>query len=113
MEDNSTNIGGAILIGGMIGAAIALLFAPNSGRETRKAIARAAHRGKNSTVDLIEDTIDEVNGFADDLREKATDIIDEGVELSDKAKQEIATTLEQGQRAIAKQRQKLAEALGL
>jgi len=113
MKDNAAKIGGAILIGGLIGAAIALLYAPKSGRETRKDIARAARRAKNSTVDLIEDTIDDVNDFVNDLREKAADIVDQGVDLSDKAKKEIIATLEQGQKAIEKQKQKVSEALGL
>jgi gas vesicle protein len=113
MKDNAAKIGGAILIGGLIGAAIALLYAPKSGRETRKDITRAACRAKNSTVDLIEDTIDDVNDFVNDLREKAADIVDQGVDLSDEAKKEIIATLEQGQKAIEKQRQKVSEALGL
>ncbi|MCG6534089.1 MAG: YtxH domain-containing protein [Syntrophales bacterium LBB04] len=113
MKDNTTKIGGAFLIGAMIGAAIALLYAPKSGRETRKDITRAARRVKNSTVDLIEDAIDDVNGFVSDLRAKAADIVDQGVDLSAKAKKEIVITLEHGQKVIEKQRKKLSEALGL
>ena len=113
MNDNTTKIGGAILIGGLIGAAIALLYAPKSGRETRKDIKRAARRATNSTVDFIEDTIDDVNNFVNDLREKAADIVDQGADLSEKAKKEIMASLEQGQKAIEKQKQKFSEALGL
>jgi gas vesicle protein len=113
MEDDTTKIGAAILIGGMIGAAIALLYAPKSGRETRKEIVRAARRGKNRTVDLIEDTIDDVNGLVTDLKKKALAVVDQGVDLSDKTKKEIVTALDQGQKAIEKQRQKFTEALGL
>lgn len=113
MEDDTAKIGAAILIGGMIGAAIALLYAPKSGREIRKEITRAARRGKNSTVDLIEDTIEDVNHLVNDLKKKAVDIVDQGVDLSDRTKNEIVTALEQGQKAIEKQRQKFTEALGL
>ena len=113
MDDDTTKIGGAILIGGLIGAAIALLYAPQSGRKTRKDIIRAASRAKNSTTDLIEDTIDHVNDFINDLKEKASNIADQGTGLTDKAKKEIMATLEQGQKAIDKQKQKISEALGL
>jgi gas vesicle protein len=113
MSDNATKIGGAFLIGGMIGAAIALLYAPQSGRETRKDITRTARRVKNSTVDLIDDTIDEVNDFVCDLKEKAEDIIDQGVDLSDKAKKEIITTLEQGQKTLEKKIHKFTDSFGL
>jgi len=113
MDDNTRKIGGAFLLGGVIGAALALLYAPKSGAETRKEISRTARRVKNSTVDMIEDAIDDVHDFTDDLRKKASDVIDQGVELSDKAKKEIAATLERGQKKIEKQRKKLSEALGL
>ena len=113
MNDDTTRIGGAFLVGGLIGAAIALLYAPQSGRSTRKDIARAVRRGKNITVDLIEDTVDEVNNFVGDLQERAADIVDQGVELSDKARKELMTTLEHGQKTIEKQRNKLCEVLGL
>jgi gas vesicle protein len=113
MNENTTKIGGAILIGGLIGAAIALLYAPKSGRETRKDIKKAARRAKNSTVDFIEDTIDDVNDFINDLRDKAADIVDQGADLSEKAKKEIMASFEQGQKAIEKQKQKFSEALGL
>lgn len=113
MGDDSAKIGAAILIGGAIGAAVALLFAPQSGRETRKDITRAARRGKDATVDLIEDAIDEVNGLVKDLKKTAGDILDQGVSLSAETKKEIAAALEQGQKAIEKQRHKLTEALGL
>ena len=113
MNDDTTKIGGAILIGGLIGAAIALLYAPQSGRKTRKDIIRAARRAKNSTADLIEDTIDYVNDFINDLKEKASNITDQGTDLTDKAKKEIMATLEQGEKAIEKQKQKFSEVLGL
>ncbi len=113
IEVDTPKLGAAILIGGMIGAAIALLYAPQSGRKTRKDITRVTRRGKNYTVDLIEDTIDEVNDLVSDLRKRAGDILDQGVDLSEKTKKEIVSAVEQGQNAIEKQGKKLTEALGL
>lgn len=113
MNDDTTKIGGAILIGGLIGAAIALLYAPQSGSKTRKDIMRAARRAKNSTVDLIEDAVDDVSDFINDLKEKASEIADQGTDLTDTAKKEIMAILAQGQKAIDKQKQKFSEALGL
>jgi gas vesicle protein len=112
MSDDTTKIGGAILIGGLIGAAVALLYAPKSGHKTRKDIIRAARHVKNSAGDLIEDTIDDVNDIIDDLKGKALDIVDQGTDLTDKAKNEIIATLEQGQKTIERQKQKFSEVLG-
>lgn len=112
MNDNITKIGGAILIGGMVGAAIALLCAPKSGYRTRRDIIRKARNVKNSATDLIEDTIDDVHDIIKDLRGKASDVVDQGTGLTDRAKKEIIATLEQGQKTIEKQKQKFTEALG-
>jgi gas vesicle protein len=113
VKDNTSKIGAAFLIGGAVGAAFALLYAPKAGSETRKDISKAARRIKNNTVDLIEETIEGMNEFASDLKDKATDIIEQGVDLSDKAKKEIVSALDHGQKTIEKQRKRLAEALGL
>jgi len=101
-----------VVIGGLIGGAIALLYAPQSGRETRKDIKRAARGIKNSTADLIEDTIDDVNDFMNDLRKKAADVADQGADLSDRAKQDIISTLEKIQKAVEKKKQQFSEKLG-
>jgi gas vesicle protein len=113
MNDDTTKIGGAFLIGGLIGAAVALLVAPKSGRKTLLEIIRAARRARTSTANLIEDTIDDVNDLIKDLKAKASDIAAPGSGLTDKAKKEIMATLEQGQKAIEKQKQKFSEALKL
>lgn len=113
MGDDTAKFGAAFLIGGVIGAAVALLYAPQSGSRTRKQLTRAAQRGKNYTVDLIEDTADEVSCLVDDLKKRAGDILDQGVDLTDKTKKEIVAALEQGQAAIERQRQKFTAAVGL
>ncbi|MGV8059813.1 MAG: YtxH domain-containing protein [Smithellaceae bacterium] len=113
MSDDTAKIGVAIFIGGLIGASIALLYAPKSGSRTRKDIEKAIHRAKNSTADLIEDAIDDVNDFINCLKEKASDIMDQGTDLTDKTKREIMTTLEHGQKALEKQKQIISGRLGI
>jgi gas vesicle protein len=113
MEDDPKKIVGAFLLGGILGALVALLYAPKSGRETRKDISKAARRIKKETVDLVEDTIESVNDFADDMKDKVSDIIKQGVELSDNAKNEIIKNFEHGQKVIEKQKKRIIEALGL
>jgi gas vesicle protein len=111
-EDNKT-IAGAFLVGGLIGAAIALLYAPKSGRETRRDISKAAKKIKRDAVELVEDTIQSIDEFAGEVKDKATDIIERGVELSDTAKKEVVKSLEYGQKIIEKQKKRIIEGLGL
>lgn len=112
-NDNVFKVGAAFLIGGAIGATIALLYAPKSGRETRKDIKRTARRVKDEAIDLVEDTIDRVDDFVDETKDRVTELIDMGVELSGAAKKEIVKTLEHGQKALEKQKNRVMEAIGL
>jgi gas vesicle protein len=56
-----------------IGAAIALLFAPQSGEETRKQIAEKAQDGK-----------DYVTAKSREIRKQAEDLVDQGKDLVNK-----------------------------
>jgi len=113
MDEDYKKVALAFLIGGAVGAGIALLYAPQSGRDTRKNIAKTARRVKKETVNLVEDAVDSINDFASDVKDKVSDIIDRGKDLSDDAKKEVLRNLEQGQKVIEKQRKKVIEALGL
>jgi gas vesicle protein len=113
MENDYRKIAGAFLVGGLVGAAIALLYAPQSGRETRKDITKTARRIKKETVHLVEDAVDSINDFAGDVKDKITDVIERGKDVSDSAKKEIIRNLEQGQKVIEKQRKRIVEALGM
>lgn len=113
MNRDATRILGAFVIGGLIGAAAALLYAPQSGRKTRRDITKTARRAKKGAVDLVEDIVESMSDFTGDVKDKAEDIIDRGRELSESAKKEIIATLEHGQKVIEKQRKKIIEALGL
>lgn len=113
MDEDYKKIAAAFLVGGAVGALFALLYAPKSGRETRKDIARTARKIKKETVHLVEDTIDSVNDFTVDVKDKVSDLIDHGVELSSGAKKEVIRNLEHGQKVIEKQKKRIIEALGL
>lgn len=113
MYRDSTRVAAAFLIGGMVGAGIALLYAPKSGKDTRKDITKAARRIKKDTVEMVDDTIESINDFVGDMKNKVSDIIDQGIELSDNAKKEIISSFEQSQDAIEKQKKRLLKTLGI
>jgi gas vesicle protein len=106
-------IGGAFIIGGLVGAVIALLYAPKSGKETRRDISRTVGKVKKEAAEIIGETIESVNRFARDVKERAEDIIEKGAELSEEAKKEIIDTLEEGQKTLDKQRKRIMKALGI
>lgn len=71
-----------------IGAAVALLFAPQSGEKTRKQIADKAMEGK-----------DYVASKGRDIRKQAEDLVDQGKDLVSKQKARLADVLESGKQA--------------
>ncbi|MBI4684081.1 MAG: YtxH domain-containing protein [Nitrospirae bacterium] len=101
----------ALLIGGLIGAGIALLYAPQSGRETRKDITKTAKKMKKRSLEMVDDTIDHIKDFADNVKDITSDIVEQGAELSESAKKEIVSAFEYSQKVLAKQRDRLIDAL--
>ena len=100
------------LVGGLIGAATALLMAPQSGEETRAIITEKSIELKDAATTAAEDAIAraeaaaaEARAYADDLRVKAeeaianiqkaqTDAIDEIEDVADEAVEEVAEEAE-------------------
>jgi len=68
-----------------IGAAIALLFAPESGEETRRRIVAKTQEGK-----------DYVTAKGREIRKQAEELVDQGKELVNKQKARLADVLESG-----------------
>jgi len=110
-QHEGRNIALAFLIGGVVGAGIALLYAPQSGEDTRRDISRTAKRVRKRTGEIVEDTIDNVNDLVDNVKDVTSDIIERGVELSAGARKELVRAYENSQKAIGKQKDRLMDAL--
>jgi gas vesicle protein len=76
------------LAGVGIGAAVALLFAPQSGEKTRKQLVEKAQEGK-----------DYVASKGREIRKQAEDLVDQGKDLVGKQKARLADVLESGKQA--------------
>ncbi len=63
-----------LLIGGGIGAALALLFAPKPGVELRGDIANAAQKGYDSSLDMAQKVMDQSRDLYGNLKAKADDM---------------------------------------
>ena len=53
-KDNSSNLMVAFMIGALAGAAVALLYAPASGEETREYLGQKAREGKAKAREAME-----------------------------------------------------------
>jgi len=85
-----------LLIGGGIGAIIALLFAPKSGQELREDIADATRKGLEKGRETAAHLQEKAGEYYEISREKAGELIytaqEKAAELAEKAKTAAATT---------------------
>jgi gas vesicle protein len=85
-----------LLIGGGIGAILALLFAPKSGQELREDIADATRKGLEKGKEVAGQLQERAGEYYEVSREKAEEIIaaaqEKAGELSEKAKSAAART---------------------
>jgi len=112
-KDNGAVVGAMMLVaGGVIGAGLALLFAPQSGRRTRKQVSRYAKKVRNETEEKIRDAAHAVSEMVDELGEKTAGLVDRGSEVADDWRQHLLDSIEQGQKSLDKQRKKLMQLWG-
>lgn len=112
-KDKTVMVGAMMLVaGGIIGAGVALLFAPQSGKKTRKDLVRYTRKVKRRAGDMVDDFSDSVSDMVDVVGEKASDILDKGKDLASDAKQELMRVIEEGQQKLEKQKSRLSKLIG-
>lgn len=94
-DDNGVSKFGFFIAGMGIGAILALLFAPRSGKETRDYLSQKAEEGK----DFVRVKGKELRGQAEELVEKSRDIVS-------KQKEKLSAALEAGKQAYQEEKSK-------
>ena len=90
-------VGLAFVTGGLAGAAVALLLAPQSGRESREQVRGYARRA--------EEHVHELADKATDLMDQA---VDKGHEFVQEKKMVLAEAVEAGRTAMQRERERLS-----
>lgn len=88
----------SFLLGGIVGAGIALLLAPSSGRETRQKIR-----------DMADDVREKAGEYADQMKSRVSTTIHKGKEFIDEKKSILSAAVEAGKEAYEKEKEKLGE----
>ncbi len=104
-QDDSRKILSSLVIGAILGAGIALLFAPQSGKRTRKDFVRFARKTKDKAEDLASDLMESLSELVDEVAEKTSEALSKGKDFTSDAKKEIL-------KAIDKQKEKVEKILG-
>jgi len=88
MPETRGTIKGA-LIGGVIGAAAALLLAPKSGKELRGDIRERYASMQNRTKELLSEAGNKTQEMAKQVGQKTSDIVDKTRSVLSTAKEEV------------------------
>lgn len=107
-EDNSVGLSCiSFLVGGVIGASIALLYAPQSGDFTRREMREKAERTIIKAHRIEDDFKCSLSTLIGNIKLKVNQLIEEGKDLAEDKKREVLAALEAGREALDKERSKL------
>ena len=106
-NDSNRKVAGALIVGGLVGAGVALLFAPQSGRRTRRDIRKFTTNVTDEARDMIEDAAESIHDLSERISGRLSDLSSSGRELSEDARRKIVKTLENLQKTVGRQKEKL------
>lgn len=87
-ESNSGSVMLAFMLGTVAGAAVALLFAPASGEETREYLGRKARDSRDRARDAARDAAEHGREFYERQRDHVSSALDRGREAFQAAREE-------------------------
>lgn len=115
-KNNNVVVGALMLVaGGIIGAGIALLYAPQTGDKTRKEIGRYAKKARRKgedALEAVEDFSEQVSEMAEQVGERASEILDKGKDMAYGAKKGLLKAIEEGEARLTKERMRLMKLIG-
>src|SRR5580658_7849378 len=100
MAEDSRGMGLAWLLAGLgIGAALGILYAPKSGRETRDDIARGAREGTEYLRTRSKQAADQVGSLVDKSKEQVGEYVERGRRIVGDQANRVAAAVEAGRQA--------------
>lgn len=111
MEDRDKKVAAAALLmlaGGIVGAGLALLLAPQSGQRTRKDLLRYAKKTRNRANEAADDLTATVSDLVDTLGDKTDDLLVKGKSVAGTARKDLIRLIEEGASRLEQFRTKLS-----
>lgn len=106
IEKESGGGSGAFLLGALVGAGLALLFAPRSGEETRQELEERARNLKSSAEERVreaqrqlEERLDEARSGVQSRVDNVRQAVDQGRKAASEARHELEDKLERSKAA--------------
>ncbi len=100
---------GTFIIGLAVGAGLALLLAPQSGEETRRAVARRARRAQEAAQGFVEDMSGTVADKFQEVRASVEERIEATLDAVDNKKRRVSNAYHAGRAAAREARGELEQ----
>jgi gas vesicle protein len=91
---------GFLITGAVIGAAVALLYAPKNGAQTRRDLRKFTKRAVNRLDDLQDDIRDQVTDWVEDVNCVVKDGLDAGKKLSTEGYEHVMEVFDNAKKAV-------------
>ena len=100
---------GSLFLGLALGAGLALLLAPQSGEETRRAIGRRARRAQEVAQDFVEDVSGTVAEKFQEVRGSVEERIEATLDTVDRKRRQVSNAFDAGRAAAREARGELEQ----
>lgn len=100
---------GSLFLGLALGAGLALILAPQSGEETRRAIARRARRAQEVAQDFVEDVSGTVAEKFQEVRGSVEERIEATLDTVDRKRRQVSNAFDAGRAAAREARGELEQ----
>jgi len=104
---NKKQAAGVLFAGAMVGAAIAVLYAPQSGVRARKNIKKFARKTADRLDDLQGDIRDQVTNWAGDMTEFLKEGVDRGKKLGAERYEQVLQGFDNAKKRVEDGRSRL------
>ena len=106
---NMKHAAGLLFAGAIVGSAIALLYAPQSGARTKKNIKKLARKTVDRLDDLQGDIRDQVSNWVNDMAEVVKDAVDQGKKLGAEGYENVLQGFDNAKKCVEDGRSRLEQ----
>jgi len=101
------------LVGLSLGSLAGILYAPQSGEDTRAGLRNRVERGREQVRSKASDWREQAREQTEDLRSRATNLRDQAEDIADRGRQVVTRQIDQFQAAVEAGKQAYRDAAGL